>query len=83
MLKGEDFDETPAENLMAFSRKNCEQFAGYTNDGTGDDSKTNVILHSKNENTNKSENKMPQVMNEFIKMCRFCSGIGWERCCYS
>ena len=47
MLKGEDFDETPAENLMAFSRKNCEQFAGYTNDGTGDDSKTNVILHSK------------------------------------
>jgi hypothetical protein len=47
MLKGEDFDETPAENLMAFSRKNCEQFAGYTNDGTGDDSKTNAILHSK------------------------------------
>ena len=48
MLKGEYFDETPAENLMAFSRKNCEQFAGRdTNDGTGDDSKTNVILHSK------------------------------------
>ena len=47
MLKGEDFDETPAENLMAFSRKNCEQFAGYTNDGTGDDSKTDVLLHSK------------------------------------
>ena len=47
MLMGEYFDETPAENLMAFSRKNCEQFVGYTNDGTGDDSKTNVILHSK------------------------------------
>ena len=37
MLKGENFDETPAENLLAFSR---------TNDGTGGDSKTNVLLHS-------------------------------------
>ena len=46
MLKGEDFDETPAENLLAFSRKNRQQFAGYTNDGTGVDSKTNVLLHS-------------------------------------
>ena len=47
MLKGEDFDETPAEKLLAFSHKNRQQFAGYTNDGTGDDSKTDVILHSK------------------------------------
>ena len=47
MLKRKYFDETPAENLPAFSRKNRQQFAGYTNDGTGDDdSKTNVILHS-------------------------------------
>ena len=51
MLKGEDFDETPVENSMAFSRKNCQQFAGYTNDGTGDDSKTDVLSHSsKREN---------------------------------
>ena len=47
MLKGEDFDETPAENLLAFSRKNRQQFAGYTNDGMGGDSKTNVLLHSR------------------------------------
>ena len=47
MLKRKYFDETPAENLPAFSRKNRQQFAGYTNDGTGDDdSKTNVLLHS-------------------------------------
>ena len=47
VLRGEYFDETPAEILTAFPRKNRPQFAGYTNDGTGDDSKTNVILHSK------------------------------------
>ena len=47
MLKGEDFDETPAEKLLAFSRKNRQQFAGYTNDGMGGDSKTNVLLHSR------------------------------------
>ena len=58
MLKGEDFDETPAENLLAFSRKNRQQFAGYTNDGTGDDdSKTNVLLHS-------SKPKDEQVTNQ-------------------
>ena len=47
MLKGEDFDVSPAENLMALSRKNCLQFAGYTNDGMGDDCKTDVLLHSR------------------------------------
>ena len=32
----------------------------------------------KNENTNKSENKMPQVMNEFMKMFRFSAELaGW------
>ena len=46
MLKRKDFDETPAENLLSFSRKSRQQFAGYTNDGTGDDSKTNVLLYS-------------------------------------
>ena len=46
MLKGKDFDETPAENLLAFSLKNRQQFAGYTTDGTGHDGKSNVLLHS-------------------------------------
>ena len=46
MLKGEDFDETPAENLLAFSRKNRQQFAGYTDDGAVHDNETEVLLHS-------------------------------------
>ena len=42
------FDETPAENLLDFSRKNRQQFAGCTNnDGTEDVGKTNVLLQSK------------------------------------
>ena len=46
MLKRKYFDETPAENLSAFSRKNRQQFAGHANDGTEDVGKANVLLHS-------------------------------------
>ena len=46
MLKRKDFDESPAESLLAIPRKNRQQFAGYTNDGTEDVGKTNVLLHS-------------------------------------
>ena len=37
MLKGEIFDETTAENVLAFSGKNRQQFVSYANDGTEDD----------------------------------------------
>ena len=36
-MKGEIFDETTAENVLAFSGKNRQQFVSYTNDGTEDD----------------------------------------------
>ena len=46
MLEREDFDETPAEKFLAFSRKNCPKFASYTNYGMEDVGKTNALLHS-------------------------------------
>ena len=36
-MKGEIFDETTAENVLAFSGKNRQQFVSYTNDGTEDE----------------------------------------------
>ena len=86
MLMGEYFDETPAENLTAFPRKNRPQFAGYANDGTGNDSKTIILSHSsKRENEQFTEHDASGSGSElsFMKMFRFCSEIGWERCCYS
>ena len=66
MLKRKDFDETPAENLSAFSRK----FAGYTNDGTGDDSKTNALLHSsKRKYEQVTKQDAPGIESFFFLIC--------------
>ena len=73
MLKRKYFDETPADNLLAFSCKNYKQFAGYTNDGTGDDdSKTNVLLHSsKRKYEQVTKQDAPGMESFFFLICEF------------